>query len=75
MCFHVLTKWLFTIKHEPKGTPIKYKACLVACRFEQQEGIDYEEVFASVIGWTIIHAVIVGAIQHDWPFTHMDVHF
>jgi hypothetical protein len=42
--------------------------------FEQQEGIDYQEVFASVVGSTIIHIVIAVVVQHDWPFTHMDVH-
>jgi hypothetical protein len=35
-CFQVLTKWLFKIKHELESTILKYKACLVARRFEQQ---------------------------------------
>jgi hypothetical protein len=41
--------------------------------FEQQ-GIDYQEVFASVTRWMTIHTVIAMAIQHDWALTHMEVH-
>jgi hypothetical protein len=44
-------KWLFQIKHELEGSPIKYKARLIARGFEQQEGIYYLEVFTSIAGW------------------------
>jgi hypothetical protein len=47
--FSSVNEVVFKIKHEPKCTLIKYKACLVARKFEQQEGIYYQEVFASVI--------------------------
>lgn len=57
-CSQMLMKWLFQIKHELEGTLIKYKACLVAHGFEQQEGIYYLEVFTSVAGWT------------DYPYYH-----
>jgi hypothetical protein len=42
--------------------------------FEQQEGKNYQEVFALVVGWTTIHIVIAVVAQHDWLLTHMDVH-
>jgi histone deacetylase 1/2 len=73
-CSQVLTKWLFKFKHEPEGIPIKYKACLVAHRFEQQEGIEYQKVFALVAGWTTIHIVIVVAFHtHGRAFLNRDI--
>ncbi|GJT66679.1 putative ribonuclease H-like domain-containing protein [Tanacetum coccineum] len=42
------TKWVFRNKKDKKGIVIKNKARLVAQGYRQEEGIDYEEVFAPV---------------------------
>ncbi|GKB60214.1 retrovirus-related pol polyprotein from transposon TNT 1-94 [Tanacetum coccineum] len=43
------TKWIFRNKMDEHGVVIKNKARLVAQRFRQEEGIDYNETFAPVV--------------------------
>jgi hypothetical protein len=45
----VTSRWVNTDKYGPDGRLIKHKSRLVARGFQQEEGIDYEETFASVV--------------------------
>lgn len=47
----VTAKWIFKTKLDSVGLLAKSKARLVARGFMQQEGIDYNEVFAPVAKW------------------------
>ena len=42
------TRWVFRNKLDESGKVIKNKATLVAQRYNQQEGIDYNETFAPI---------------------------
>ncbi|GJT22313.1 putative ribonuclease H-like domain-containing protein [Tanacetum coccineum] len=42
------TKWVFRNKRDERGTIIKNKVRLVAQGYRQEEGVDYDEVFAPV---------------------------
>ncbi|GJT92397.1 ribonuclease H-like domain-containing protein [Tanacetum coccineum] len=42
------TKWVFRNKRDERGTIIKNKARLVTQGYRQEEGVDYDEVFALV---------------------------
>ena len=41
-------KWVFKTKFDDDGSPLKYKAILVANGYSQVHGIDYNETFAPV---------------------------
>jgi hypothetical protein len=58
--------WLFKIKHVADGSIEKYKARFVARGFSQKEGIDYEETFTPVAGYTSIRTIIALAAKMKW---------
>lgn len=41
-------KWVYKFKRDANGEVIKYKSRLIAKGYVQKQGIDFEEVFASV---------------------------
>ncbi|GJT07067.1 putative ribonuclease H-like domain-containing protein [Tanacetum coccineum] len=53
------TKWVFRNKKDERGIVIRNKATLVAQGHRQEEGIDYEEVFAPV------SAFLYGTIEEE----------
>jgi len=70
----VKCKWLFKIK---KGMlPInllRFKAKLVAKGFTQKEGIDYTEIFSSIVKFKTIHMILVTVVQYDLELEQLDV--
>ena len=66
-------KYVFKIKYKPDGSIGKYKAKLVAQGFSQQEGVDYNEIFAPVVDSTSISLLLAIANQEDWEMEQMDV--
>jgi len=67
------TRWVTTIKRGPKGEVIKYKARWVCKGFRQEQGIDYDETFASVVRATIIKMLLALAAKYDYEAEQMDV--
>ncbi|GJV42785.1 putative ribonuclease H-like domain-containing protein [Tanacetum coccineum] len=59
-------KWVFRNKKDERGIMIRNKARLVAHGHRQEEGIDYEEVFASVARIEAIRfAFLYGTIEEE----------
>ena len=66
-------KWVFKIKRGPQGEVARYKARWVVRGFEQREGIDFNETFASVVKPISYKAIFALAAALDWELEQMDV--
>ncbi|GJR56603.1 ribonuclease H-like domain-containing protein [Tanacetum coccineum] len=67
------TKWVFKNKKDERGIVIKNKARLVAQGYTQEEGIDYDEVFAPVARIEEIRLFLASASFKDFVVYQMDV--
>ncbi|GKB96712.1 putative ribonuclease H-like domain-containing protein [Tanacetum coccineum] len=67
------TKWVFRNKKDERGIVIKNKARLVAQGYTQEEGIDYDEVFALVARIEAIRLFLAYASFKDFVVYQMDV--
>ncbi|GKC22717.1 ribonuclease H-like domain-containing protein [Tanacetum coccineum] len=67
------SKWGFRNKKDEKGIVIRNKARLVAQGYTQEEGIDYDEVFAPVARIEAIRLFLAYALFKDFVVYQMDV--
>ncbi|GKE30265.1 putative ribonuclease H-like domain-containing protein, partial [Tanacetum coccineum] len=67
------TKWVFRNKKDERGSVIKNKARLVAQGYTQEEGINYDEVFATVARIEEIRLFLAYASFKDFVAYQMDV--
>ncbi|GJU09281.1 putative ribonuclease H-like domain-containing protein [Tanacetum coccineum] len=67
------TKWVFKTKKDERGIMIRNKARLVAHGHRQEEGIDYEEVFAPVARIEAIRLFLAYASFMGFLVYQMDV--
>ncbi|GJT67689.1 retrovirus-related pol polyprotein from transposon TNT 1-94 [Tanacetum coccineum] len=66
-------KWIFKVKKDEFGGVLKNKARLVAKRYRQEEGIDFEESFAPVARIEAIRIFIANDANNNMTIYHMDV--
>lgn len=69
----IKAKWVFKIKRNNNGDPIKYKARLVAKGYLQRKGIDYRETFAPVVRYESIRALLAVAASKDYELGQFDI--
>nr|GEV60805.1 putative ribonuclease H-like domain-containing protein [Tanacetum cinerariifolium] len=67
------TKWVFRNKNDERGIMVRNKARLVAQGHTQEEGIDYEEVFAPVARIEAIRLFLAYAFFMGFMVHQMDV--
>nr|GEX61775.1 hypothetical protein [Tanacetum cinerariifolium] len=67
------TKWVFRNKKDERGIVVKNKARLFTQRHTQEEGIDYDEVFAPVARIEAIRLFMAYASFKDFVVYQMDV--
>ncbi|GJU89513.1 putative ribonuclease H-like domain-containing protein [Tanacetum coccineum] len=67
------TKWVYMNKKYERGIVIRNKARLVALSYTQEEGIDYDEVFALVARIKAIRLFLAHASFKDFVVYQMDV--
>jgi transposase InsO family protein len=66
-------RWVFKYKRGPSGDVIRYKARWVVKGYEQQQGIDYHETFASVVKPMSYKALFAITAAVDLEIEQMDV--
>nr|GEX75304.1 zinc finger, CCHC-type [Tanacetum cinerariifolium] len=66
-------KWVFKTKRDAKGKIIKYKARLVGKGYVQEQGIDFDEVFAPVARIDTVRLILALTAYHGWQVHHLDV--
>ncbi|GJX17065.1 putative ribonuclease H-like domain-containing protein [Tanacetum coccineum] len=67
------SKWVFRNKKDERGIVIRNKARLVTQGYTQEEGIDYDEVFAPVARIEAIRLFLAYALFKDFVVYQMDV--
>ena len=66
-------KWVYKIKTKTDGTITRWKARWVAKGYEQIEGLDYNQTFASVIKGTSARVLFALAVEKEFYIEQMDV--
>ncbi|CAH2090566.1 unnamed protein product [Euphydryas editha] len=66
-------KWIFNIKNDEFGKPLRYKARLVARGFSQKYLCDYDETFAPVARIASFRFIVAFANQFNLLIHHLDV--
>nr|GEV33067.1 hypothetical protein [Tanacetum cinerariifolium] len=66
-------KWLFKNKHDKEQTVIRNKSRLVVRGYRQEEGIDFEESFASIALMEAIRIFLAYAAHKSFTVFQMDV--
>ena len=69
----VQCKWVYKTKFATDGSPLKYKAILVAKVYSQVHGIYYNETFAPMAKMDSIRLALAIAASKQWEVHHMDV--
>nr|GEU35214.1 retrotransposon protein, putative, Ty1-copia subclass [Tanacetum cinerariifolium] len=70
----VSCKWMFKIKEGIEGVQKpRYKVRLMACRFTQRAGINYNEVFSLVVRHTSIRVILALTACKDYELEQLDV--
>ena len=69
----IRTKWVFGNKMDELGNVVRNKDRLVAQRYNQEEGIDFDETFAPVAKIEAIRLLLAFACHMNFKLLQMDV--
>jgi hypothetical protein len=64
---------VFKLKRDEAGAIVKHKARLVARRFVQREGIDFDDTCAPVARMESVRLHFALVAQEGWRVHHMDI--
>ena len=66
-------KWVFKVKHNSDGPIARHKARLVAKGFHQQDGVDFDETFITVIKPPTIRITLSLAVTYNWSLRQLNI--
>ena len=66
-------KWIFSVKHKTDGSVERFKAHIVAKRFTQSYGIDYQEIFAPVAKLNTIRVLLSIVVNLECPLFQLEM--
>ena len=66
-------KWVYKVKCNLDGTVDRYKARLVAKGYNQQEGIDFSDIFSPVAKIVTVKTFLALATSYNWSFSQMNI--
>jgi hypothetical protein len=66
-------KWVFKVKKNQNGEVVRHKARLVVKGYAQQQGVDFDKVFAPVIRLEAVRLLLALSADEGWQVHHMDV--
>ncbi|GKA98689.1 retrovirus-related pol polyprotein from transposon TNT 1-94 [Tanacetum coccineum] len=69
----IALKWIYKVKLDEYGDVLKNKARLIAKGYRQEEGLDFEESFASVARLEAIRIFLANAASKNMTVYQMDV--
>ena len=70
---HVLkSRWVFAIKYNDDGSIKVVKARFVACGYSQEEGSDYDKIFAATLPGVSFRILIAMIASEDLETDHID---
>lgn len=67
------SRWVYKIKRNASGDPVKYKARLVAQGCSQRSGVDFEEVYAPVATQATFRTLLAVASYKKMILKHVDI--
>lgn len=67
------SRWVFRIKEDSNGMPVRYKARLVAKGFLQKAGVDYDETYSPVAKLSTIRIVLAVSVKKNLFLHQLDV--
>ena len=66
-------KWVFLVKVDEKGIPMRFKARLVAGGHRQVEGVDYDETYAPVSRMATLRILLGVSASRKWKVHQIDI--
>ena len=66
-------KWVFRIKEDSQGNPVRFKSRYVAKGYTQRFGIDYFETFAPVVRIQTLRIIMSLAMTYGWHLMHCNI--
>ena len=66
-------KWVYKYKYTYDSVHPKYKARIVAKGFKQEQGVDFNEIFSSVVKMTTSCMILALVTKNDIDLFEMDM--